>query len=162
MKKECCPRFNPKKWNKIHHKWKDKLFIKESMPTFLHIPFPWIVGKKITRLCKMAENAKVELAPLDALLLFHDSSAFRSEIYLSVKKTVKDAKNISVSSSFFSRVFEGSYSSVPKFMKQMNRELKEKNLFAKDYYIHYAYCPKCAKKYGNNYIVIFAELDENI
>lgn len=157
-KKECCPKFNPKKWDKRIHKWKNKLFIKESMPTFFHIPFPWIISKKIIKLCKMAEDAKVELAPLDALLLFHDSSAFKSEIYLSVKKTIKGAKNISVSSTFFSRAFEGPYSSVPKFMKQMYMELKEKKLVVKDYYIHYAYCPKCAKKFGTNYIVIFAKI----
>jgi len=27
---------------------------------------------------------------------------------------------------------------------------------AKDYYVHYAYCPRCAEKFGHNYMSIFA------
>jgi hypothetical protein len=159
MEKECCPRFNPKKWDKILHKWKNKLFIKESMPTLFHIPFPWVMNSKIIKLFKIATDQKKILKKSDeVLLLFHDPSAFRSDIYLSVKKTVKGARNISMSTTLFSRVFAGPYGAVPKFIKQMNEYLSKNNMTAKDYYIHYAYCPKCAKKYGNNYMILFAEI----
>lgn len=47
---------------------------------------------------------------------------------------------------------------VPKFIKQMNGYLAAQGKKAKDYYIHYAYCPKCAKKYGDNYMILFAKI----
>ena len=46
---ECCHEFDPKKWDKKTYLWKDKQFIKESMPAFFHIPFPPIIGKKRKR-----------------------------------------------------------------------------------------------------------------
>jgi NMD protein affecting ribosome stability and mRNA decay len=31
---------------------------------------------------------------------------------------------------------------------------------AKKYYVHHAYCPKCAKEKGHNYMVLFGELEQ--
>ena len=47
---------------------------------------------------------------------------------------------------------------IPKYIKEMETRLASENKKAKDYYIHYAYCPKCAKKFGHNYMVLFAEV----
>lgn len=92
------------------------------------------------------------------LLLFRDPSAFRSEIYLSVAGNVPNAENITISGNFISKVYSGPYGAVPKFMKEMNKYLESQNKKALDYYIHYAYCPKCAEKYGDNYMIIFAKV----
>lgn len=110
-------------------------------------------------MCQMTEDAKMtETNPEDILMLFHDPSAFKSEIYLSVTGNVPDANNISISGTFMSKVYAGAYRDVPKFIKEMNEYLEAQGKKAKDYYIHYAYCPKCAKKYGNNYMILFAEV----
>jgi len=159
MEKECCPKFNPKKWDGKTFVWKNKLFIKESMHTFFHIPFPSTINKKITNMCNLAESTKKVLKKSDeVLLLFRDPSAFKSEIYLSVTGKIPSADNVSVSGTFFAKVFAGAYRDVPKFIKQINIELSKKKKVAKDYYVHYAYCPKCAEKYGNNYMIIFAKI----
>lgn len=34
----CCPRFNPEPWDGKEVTFKDKLFLKEHIRTFLHIP----------------------------------------------------------------------------------------------------------------------------
>ncbi len=47
---------------------------------------------------------------------------------------------------------------MPKFMKLMDEYLLEKGKKAQDYYIHYAYCPKCAEKFGHNYMIMFAKV----
>ena len=94
----------------------------------------------------------------DALVLFHDPSPFRSEIYYSVAQEVSGANNTSLSGTYFAGVFEGPYNSVPKHMKAMDKHLASQNLKAKDYYVHYAYCPKCARKFGHNYMILFAEV----
>lgn len=156
MEKECCPKFDPKKWDGKIFKWKDKQFIKESMPTFFHIPFPPMIGSKMTKIWNLANNAKKISSKKDeTLILFYDPHAFKSEIYLSVTGKVPNAKNVTISGKFYSRVFDGAYQDVPKFIKQMEEKLGKKK---RKYYVHYAYCPKCAKKYGNNYMIIFAEI----
>lgn len=59
--KECCPKFNPKKWDGKTFIWKDKLFIKEVMPTIFHIPFPPMIGKKMTKLWDLADKSKKDV-----------------------------------------------------------------------------------------------------
>jgi hypothetical protein len=157
--KVCCPKFNPEKWDGKTQVWNNKAFIKETMPTLCHMPFPATINKKVTRLCQLSEEAKMVEADIEnTLLLFRDPSAFKSEIYLSVTGNVAGADNAAISGTFMSKVFAGPYKDVPKFIKQMNEYLAAQGKKAKDYYIHYAYCPKCAKKYGDNYMIIFAQV----
>jgi len=159
MEKECCPKFNVKKWDKKVFVWKNKPFLKESIHTFFHIPFPPTIGKKITKMWALSNNAKkVSKKKDEILILFRDPSAFKSEIYLSVTGKVSGANNANISGTFASKVFAGGYNSIPKFIRQMNQYLAKKGKTANDYYIHYAYCPKCAKKYGNNYMILFAKI----
>ena len=158
---ECCPKFDPQKWDGKTFRWENKSFIKESIPTFFHMPFPGTIGKKVTRMMKLAEDANaLSDNALESLLLFNDPTAFKSDLYLSVNKNVPNAMNRTISGTFYAKVYDGPYGKVPKFMKEMNAYLKDKEKEADDYYIHYAYCPKCAKDYGHNYMVLFAELDD--
>jgi hypothetical protein len=155
---ECCPKFNPEKWDETHN-WDKKTFIKETLHTFFHIPFPPTIGRKITKMWKLIEESKkAESNKEDVLILFRDPSAFKSEIYCSVTGIVINANNVHISGSFISKVFDGGYNDIPKIMKQMDEYLATKDKKAKDYYIHYAYCPKCAKKFGNNYMILFAQV----
>ncbi len=158
-KKECCPRFDPDRWDKKTYNWKNKPFLKETIPTLFHIPFPPLLGMKVSKMCKMAEDSqKTEADQADTLLLFRDPSAFRSEIYLSVTDLVPGANNVNITGTFIGKVFAGPYNAIPKFVKQMDEYLAATGKKAKDYYVHYAYCPKCAKKYGNNYLILFAQV----
>ena len=157
--KECCPKFNPERWDEKTFNWKEKHFIKESIPQLFHIPFPPMIGKKVTKMWKMAEESKT--APPkkeDVLLLFYDPHAFKSELYLSVTGSVPNANNVKISGTFISKIFDGPYNAIPKYVKQMDEYLVNKGKKAKKYYVHYAYCPKCAKKYGHNYMILFAEV----
>jgi hypothetical protein len=94
----------------------------------------------------------------DILVLFTDTHPFKSELYFSVTGSVPEANNVDLRGTFKSRVFDGPYNAVPKFMKEMERDLAEKGQKSKKYYIHYAYCPECAKKGGHNYMILFAEV----
>lgn len=157
--KECCPKFNPERWDKKTFDWKDKEFIKETVPTFFHIPFPPMIGKKIMKMWDLAQKSNATLPNKnETLILFRDPSAFESEIYCSVTKKVEGANNTTISGTFVAMVFDGPYNAIPKYIKKMEEYLKEKNKVAKDYFVHYAYCPKCAKKFGHNYSILFAEV----
>lgn len=157
---ECCPKFNTEKWDKKILNWNNKKFIKDSIPTFFHMPFPPMIGKSITKMWKVVGEAGAN-APdnEDTLILFRDPSAFKSEIYISVEKEVPSENNILISGNFVSMVFDGGYNAIPEFIKTMDKYLAEEGKKAKDYYIHYAYCPKCAKKFGHNYMILFAQVD---
>lgn len=155
----CCPKFEIEKWNEKNHVWANKHFIKESIPLFFHIPLPSMIGKKITKMLKMAEESKKTLLKKeDVLILFSDPHPFKSNIYLSVTGSVSGANNVLISGNFVSKVFDGGYNEIPVFIKKMNEFLLMRGQKAKNYFIHYAYCPACAKKYGHNYILLFAEI----
>ncbi len=154
---ECCPEFRVEKWDKKTFNWGNKLFLKESMTTLFHIPFPPMIGKKVMKMLSLAQKAEATITDkTEALILFRDPSAFKSEIYYAVTKEVEGANNTTISGSFVAGVFDGPYNSIPKYIKEMGDYLKEKGQIARDYYVHYAYCPKCAKERGHNYMILFA------
>ena len=35
---QCCPKFDPEPWHDKEIIWKDKLFVKDTMPQFMHMP----------------------------------------------------------------------------------------------------------------------------
>ena len=156
---ECCPEFDTGKWNEKSFSWDNKPFIRESIPTFFHFPIPAIIGKKMKKMYELADKAQANIPDLtEALILFRDPSSFKSEIYYSVTKEVEGAKNVGLTGDFIAGVFDGPYNSVPRHIKEMDKRLAETKQKAKDYYIHYAYCPKCATKFGHNYMILFAQV----
>lgn len=159
MDKQCCPKFNSSKWDKKTFLWKNKPFIKETIPTFFHIPFPPMIGRKIVKMMNLAEKShKIDSKKLNVLILFTDPTPFKSEIYFSVTGKVPKANNVKISGKFIAKVFTGDFNKVPKFIKEMDRYLETKRKKSKRYLVHYAYCPKCAKKYGSNKMILFAEV----
>lgn len=155
----CCPLFHPEKWEGKTYQWDNKKFIKASVPTFFHIPYTPLLGKKISKMMKMAEDTnKLEPDEEDILLLFNDPNPFKTTFYLSVTDAVPGAQNTTLTGTFLSNVFEGDYKELPKFIKQMDEEVTDMGRKADDYYVHYAYCPKCAEKAGHNHMVLFAKL----
>jgi hypothetical protein len=152
----CCPEFNTKPWDEKSHTWKNKLFIEDSVVQFMHIPLN--MGQVVTRMWKMIQDARAEVETKDFLMLAYDPSPWKSEIYMTVAKEVPGAKNTRLSGTFLSKVFDGPYNAVPKFIKEMDKFVETKGKKVKKYYFYYAYCPKCAKKYGHNYVVAFAEV----
>ena len=71
---------------------------------------------------------------------------------------MEGANNTSISGTFEAGVFDGPYDAIPKYVKEMERHLAREGKKAKDYYVHYAYCPKCAVKHGHNYMILFAQV----
>jgi len=123
---ECCPEFNPEKWDKKIFNWDNRQFIKESIPTLFHMPFPPMIGKKITKMMALATSAnKIDNKKDEVLVLFQDSSAFKSNIYISVTGDVPGANNVKIPGIFMARVYEGPYNATPKFVKDMNVYLEK-------------------------------------
>ena len=155
---ECCPKFDPEPWDNKTNIWVDKLFIRDYLPQFLHMPLPSMMGKVIGRMWKKAQDAKAAPELKDFLLLAYDPSPWKSELYMNVTHDVPGAENVKLSGTFESKVYDGPYNHVPKYLNDFNNYLTAKDKKAKKYYFYFTTCPKCAKKFGHNYIVAFAEL----
>ena len=155
---QCCPEFNPTPWDNISHVWNDKLFIKDSISQVFHIPLPGQFSKVLTKMWKKAQDAGASPDVKDFLCLAYDPSPWKSELYMLVTKEVPDTENVKLSGTFLSKVFDGPYSAIPKFIKEMDKHVAAQDKKVKKYYFYFTTCPKCAKKYGHNYIVAFAEV----
>ena len=152
----CCPEFNPSGWDNKTHVWKDKPFIRDYVTQIMHIPLN--MGKVITRMWSKIEHAEAKVPDKDFLMLAYDPSPWKSEIYMSVNKNVPNAENVTLSGTYISKVFDGPYDAVPKWIKQFDSALALQGKKALKYYFYYTYCPKCAKKYGHNYVIAFAQV----
>jgi len=155
---ECCPVFEPGPWDNKTLNWIDKPFIRDYLPQFCHIPFPPMMGKVIGRMWKKAEDAGAAPETRDFMLLAYDPSPWKSELYMNVTKDVPGAENVKLTGTFISKVFDGSYNQVPKYIKEFDLYLAGLGQKAKKYYFYYTTCPKCARKHGHNYIVAIAEV----
>jgi hypothetical protein len=155
----CCPEFDPALWDNKTNVWDGKIFIKDSVPQFFHIPLPFSFKKTVMRMWLKVQKANAEPDMRDFLLLAYDPSPWKSELYMSVTKEVPDAENVRLSGTYLSKVFDGPYRAVPQWIKDMELSVSEKGKTVKKHYIYFVYCPKCAKKYGKNYGVIFSQVD---
>jgi hypothetical protein len=64
-----------------------------------------------------------------------------------------------ISGIFLSKVFEGHFSNIGKWIKEMQAFVATKGKPIRKLYFYYTTCPKCAKKYGKNYVVILAQVE---
>lgn len=154
MEEECCPRFDPAPWDGKVLEWENKRFIKDRVMTFFFIPINF--ASVIMKL-----NGKVEKAGAtipDRLCLSDDTSKWNMDIYLAVDREIPGAENVTMSGKFLSKVYEGPYGDTAKWGKDFESYSEKQNMGIKKWYMWYTTCPKCAKKYGKNYVVIIAEI----
>lgn len=155
---ECCPRFNKTLWDEKVHEWHEKPFIKDTVPQLFHRPFKRNLLKTITRMWHKAQESKATVAIEDFLLLAYDPSPWKSELYMSVTNEVYGIENVKFTGTYISKVFDGHYNKVPEWIKEMDYFLSEKGETAKRQYFYFTTCPRCAIKYGHNYVVALAEI----
>lgn len=150
----CCPRFDPEPWDGKEVVWQDKLFLKDHVRSFLHIPLNF--GKVIV---KNVEKIKgVDALPAVPLMLSEEKSLWGSDIYIAVGKEVPGAEMARISGTFLAKVFEGPYKDAGKWAKGMVSYVDSKGKKAKNLYFFYTTCPKCAEFYGKNYTVVLARI----
>lgn len=154
----CCPPFNPEPWQEKTLVWENKLFIKDSLSQIFHMPWPPMINKVMGRMWEKAKASEALKETDEFLCLAYDPSPWKCEYYLAVSKEVANAENVKLSGTFITKVFDGPYNHVPKWIKEMDAYLATKDKKALKYFFYYTTCPKCAKKYGHNYVVVFAQV----
>jgi hypothetical protein len=151
----CCEPFNPKPWEDKEIVWKDKMFVKDRVTSFLHIPLNF--GQKIVKNMKLIDAAKAQ-SPYQ-LMLTDENSLWGADIFIDVAKKVPGAQMTTLSGTFLTKVFEGPFQNVGKWAKETEEYVKNKNKRLKKMYFSYTTCPKCAKAYGKNYVILFAQVN---
>ena len=150
----CCPRFYPEPWDEKEVTFQDKLFLKDHVRSFLHIPLNF--GKVMVK--NMEKIQQAGALPAEPLMLSDEKSLWGSDIYIAVSKDVPGAEMVKISGTFLTKVFEGHYKNAGKWAKEMTEYVKAKAKDMKKMYFFYTTCPKCARFYGKNYIVILAKI----
>jgi hypothetical protein len=160
--KICCPKFNPEPWDGKVVEWKDKKFIKDRVRTFMYIPMNF--GGAMTRLMKKLDESGVKSSEM--ICLSDHTSKWNMDIYLSVDQEIEGADNTTLSGKYLTKVYDGDFKDTGKWGEDFKKFAKEKGHEIKSstgsgqgkWYMWYTTCPKCAKKYGHNYVVIVAQV----
>jgi hypothetical protein len=151
----CCPEFNPDPWDGKILNWQDKKFIKDRVFTFFFMPVNF--GQVMKRLDKKVRNAGAEIP--DFLCLSYHTSRWNMDVYLAVDREIPGEKIVSLNGKFLSKVYEGPFRDTGKWCRDFETYANSQNLKIKKWYMWYTTCPKCAKKYGKNYVVILSEVE---
>jgi len=150
----CCPQFDPEPWDEKEITWQDKKFVKDRVRSFLHVPlnFGAVMKRNMTRI----EAAGAESD--EVIVLSDENSLWGADVYIAVTADVPNATMASLSGTFLSKVFEGPYQNVRKWMQATKDFVAARGKEIRKLYCFYTTCPKCAKKYGKNYVVILAQV----
>ncbi len=151
----CCPKFNPEIYDDKILELEDLDMVKTMTKSLLYMPIN--MGSVMTKTMKKIRDGDAESGD-NYLILSHDISMWKAEHYILVSKPVPDMENIKFSGIFLTKVFEGGYNQIPQWIKIMMSLVKEKGYDLQKIYSFYTTCPKCAKVYGKNYVVLFAEV----
>ena len=150
----CCDPFDPVPWQDREGSWKDKLFVKDHVTSFLHIPLNF--GQKIVKNMRLIERAGAQGGKI---MLSDETSLWGADISIDVDRPVPGARMATLSGTFLTKVFEGPYKDAGKWAKEMAAVVRGKGRNLKKILFFYTTCPKCAKVYGKNYVVLLGQVE---
>ncbi len=155
-KEICCPEFDPAPWNEKIIEWNNKKFIKDSVRTFFYMPANF--GSVMRRLNRKVEHQHAKVP--DWMGFSDHTSKWNMDVYLAVDKEIPGAENTTLSGKFVTKVYEGPYKETGNWSKDFHSWCSSKGLNPEKHFVWYTTCPKCAKKYGKNYVVFVAKLSQ--
>ncbi|MDY0053041.1 MAG: hypothetical protein RBR79_00095 [Bacteroidales bacterium] len=152
----CCPEFKPEKWDDKVLEWENKNFVKSEVKTFFYMPINFSsVMKRLDKLINFSSINQEEMISLSEHV-----SKWKMNIYIAIDKEVEGIENVKFTGKYYSKVYEGKFQDTGKWCKDYESHLEKKNLKVSKMYMWYTTCPKCAKKYGKNYVPIIGELKD--
>ena len=151
----CCAEFNPTLWDDKTFTWINKKFINDSICSLFYIPINF--GKVMTRLDKEIRSHDAFIP--DMMWLTEHSSPWKINVHAAVSKEIPNYKNTILTGTFYCKVYEGSFRDSKKWCEDFEKVAKSKGYSTKKLYKWCTTCPKCAKKFGKNYVAIFSQID---
>lgn len=129
-------------------------FIETATRNFLYIPLN--MDKVMSQAQTAIENAGAS-DPDRYLMLSEDHSPWRTNHLMLVTRDVPGYPTRSLSGQWRARVFEGSFREAGDWYREMNHPQPEGGSVPERILAFYTTCPRCAKEYGKNYVVMFAK-----
>ena len=151
----CCARLDVARWDHKKITWNEKPFLRDHVRAFMHIPLNF--GSVMTR-----DHAAIEDAgayPEEPIWLTDETSRWGSDVYMAVDRQLQGVVIEKLSGTFLTKVFEGPYRNVGKWTEEMESYVRREGYELKKMYYYYANCPKCGKAFGQNHVVLFAQVD---
>ncbi|OGZ27703.1 MAG: hypothetical protein A2365_03605 [Candidatus Nealsonbacteria bacterium RIFOXYB1_FULL_40_15] len=149
----CCPKFDPAPWDSQVFIFEEKIFLVGKTFNFFHIPLN--MGRMMKKTWKKINDNQ---AVSNKFLVLSSDGFWRGIHYFALEKKIEGENIVEITGTFLSRVFEGDYKDMGKWVEEMKRYSELKGREMKNIYFFYTTCPKCAKHYGKNYVVAFAEV----
>ncbi len=146
----CCARFNPQGWDGTHLHFERKPFVRATTHSIAHVPLD--MGRVFTRVQASIDRAGAQDLH-QMLVLSRDTSAFHGEHLFAVTGPVPGEEMTTLSGEFTTRVFNGPYSQVRDWHRTLTDDATAHGAPAKAIWFYYTTCPKCARAYGQNYVV---------
>lgn len=152
----CCPRFDPAPWDGQEFVFQERLFVRARTINFMHIPLN--MGSVMKRTWATIKGAGAALEN-EFLVLSTDPSPWRGEHYFAVAREVPGGNMARLSGHFLAKVFEGPYREAGKWAAEMVVYAASQGRPLQKLYFFYTTCPRCARQYGKNYVVGFAQVE---
>lgn len=149
----CCPPFDPGAWKDDTVVWQERPFVTDHVHCLLHVPLD--MRQRVVKNQRWIEAAQAR--PEHPLMLSTDTSPWGADLFIEVTRHVPGARMTTLSGTFSTQVYEGPYHQSGKWVADMRRRMAERNQPIDRIYFAYATCPRCAKAYGKNYVILFAQ-----
>jgi len=150
----CCAPVDPARWDGRTFHWEGQPFLRDRVRAFLHIPLNF--GAVAARSHAIVEAAGAY--PDEPFWLSDEVSKWRSDLYIALDRTVPGADVTTLSGTFLTRVFEGPFKDAGRWMAAMGEYVESQGHTVGKIYFFYATCPRCAKRFGVNRVVLFAQV----
>jgi len=152
--KECCPKFDPAPWQERRVVLDGKKFVQDRVRSFLRIPLNF--GAVMARNMAAIQAAGAE--PANMIVLSDENSLWGADVYLEVSQDVPGLRMASIPGTFLAQAYEGPYRDIPKWIADLKRRIAGQGKTLRRLLFFYTTCPKCAQKYGRNYVVLFGQI----
>jgi hypothetical protein len=150
----CCPRFNPEGWDAQDIRFVEKPFVVARTKSIAHVPLN--MGSVFRKTFAAIEQAHARDAD-DFIVLSRERSPWSAEHLFSVAREVPGHELVRLSGDYRTTVFEGPYKAVPNWVRVVEQAAQTRGKAIDELYCFYTTCPKCAKAYGKNYVVLIAK-----
>jgi hypothetical protein len=150
----CCARLDEARWEGQEFVWMDKPFVKDHIWEFLHVPLNF--GSVMAR--EHAALAQAQAYAPEPLWLVDEVSPWGADIYIATDRTVPGMQMQYLSGAFMTKAFSGPYRDIGTWIEQTEKFVRDHGKEVDKLYFFYATCPKCAKHFGKNQVVVFAKV----
>ncbi|NCC65705.1 MAG: hypothetical protein EOM15_13730 [Spirochaetia bacterium] len=149
----CCPEFNPDSWKEKETTLDDRFFIKKQVRTFNFMPLNF--GSVMTKAIEQIESFGATV--VENMVLSEHVGRWKMEVFIAVEKEIPELKTFKMHGTFLANVYEGPFRDTGIWTKEFERIAKNKEFPIGRWFMWYTTCPRCAKKYGKNYVVILGQ-----